>query len=235
MTPHTSHDLKQDEELARLLKTQQDIWRVFRIMSEFVEGFDHLSKLGPCVSIFGSARVKPASPSYRLAKATAKAFAKAGYGVISGGGPGIMEAANRGAREAAGVSVGINIDLPFEQRPNPYIDSDKLLAFKHFFVRKVMFVKYAQAFIVMPGGFGTLDEFFEAVTLIQTRKMSTFPVVMMVSEYWSGLLEWIKARLLKDGMISRKDLDIFTAADKPEEAVAVVEEFYKKAKHGPRF
>lgn len=235
MSAHSSHDLKQDAELERILKTQGDIWRVFRIMSEFVEGFDRLSKLGPCVSIFGSARAKPGTPYYRLARATARKFAEAGYGVISGGGPGIMEASNRGARDAKGVSVGINIDLPFEQKPNPYIDSDKLIAFKHFFVRKVMFVKYAQAFVVMPGGFGTLDEFFESVTMIQTRKMATFPVVMMVSDYWTGLVEWIKARLLKDGMIGRKDLDIFTMADKPEEAVAIVEEFYKKAMHGPRF
>lgn len=235
MAAKTSTDRRQDEELERVLRTQQDIWRVFRIMSEFVEGFDLLSKLGPCVSIFGSARVKPGSPIYRLTRDLAKEFAKAGYGVISGGGPGVMEAANRGAREAAGVSVGINIDLPFEQRPNRYIDPDRLITFKHFFVRKVMFVKYAQAFVVMPGGFGTLDEFFEAVTLMQTRKIQPFPVVMMGSEYWGGLVDWLKTKTLGAGMIGRKDLEIFNVAEKPREAVKIVEEFYRKMAYGPKF
>ncbi len=235
MPRKNSTDKRQDEELGRVLRTQQDIWRVFRIMSEFVEGFDLLSKLGPCVSIFGSARVSPGSPYYRLTKELAKEFARAGYGVISGGGPGVMEAANRGAREAGGVSVGINIDLPFEQRPNPFIDPDKLITFKHFFVRKVMFVKYAQAFVVMPGGFGTLDEFFEAVTLMQTRKIEQFPVVMMGSEYWGGLVEWIRRTPLSRGMIGEKDLAIFSLADKPREAVNIVSTFYRKIKHGPKF
>ncbi len=231
----TVTDRKQDQQLERLLKTQKDVWRVFRVMSEFVEGFDTLSKLGNCVTIFGSARVKPGTPYYRLAKQVAKEFGKAGYGVISGGGPGIMEASNRGAREAAAPSIGVNIDLPFEQQPNPYIDPDKLITFKHFFVRKVMFIKYAQGFIVLPGGFGTLDEFFEAVTLIQTMKIHPFPVVLVGREYWKGLLDWINATVLPEGMISKKDLTIFSLTDDPREAVDIVKRFYKKEKHGPNF
>lgn len=235
MTPRSEHDTIQDVQLDLLLKTQADVWRVFRVMAEFVEGFDRLSRLGPCVSIFGSARIKPDTFYYRLAKTVAKEFVKAGYGIISGGGPGIMEAANRGAREAAGPSVGINIDLPFEQKSNDYIDSDKLITFKHFYIRKVMFVKYAQGFIIMPGGFGTLDELFEAVTLIQTKKIHPFPVVIMGTEYWSGLIEWIKSTLLENGMVSKTDLDIFSITDDPKQAVSVVKKFYKKGEHGPNF
>lgn len=231
----TKRDQDQDEQLQRLFKTQKDVWRVFRIMSEFVEGFETLSKLDSCVSIFGSARVKPNTPYYRLAKQVAKEFGKAGFGVISGGGPGVMEAANRGAREAAAPSVGVNIDLPFEQQPNPYIDPDKIITFKHFFVRKVMFVKYAAGFIVLPGGFGTLDEFFEAVTLIQTMKIHPFPVILMGSAYWKGLLDWINSTMLGEGMISKKDLAIFSLTDDPKEAVEIVKRFYKKEEHEPNF
>jgi len=235
MTPRTEHDIMQDETLEHLMNTQKDVWRVFRVMAEFVEGFSTLSKLGSCVSIFGSARIKPGTPYYRLTKTVAKEFVKAGYGVISGGGPGIMEAANRGAREAAGASIGINIDLPFEQKHNDYIDPDKIITFKHFYVRKVMFVKYAQGFIVMPGGFGTLDEFFEAITLIQTKKIHKFPVVLMGSEYWSGILDWIKTTMLEHGMISKSDLNLFSVTDDPKEAVDIVKKFYKKEEHGPNF
>jgi hypothetical protein len=235
MTQRSEHDTIQDQQLDHLIKTQEDVWRVFRAMAEFVEGFSTLSKVGPCVSIFGSARIRPGTHYYRLAKTVAKEFVKAGYGIISGGGPGIMEAANRGAREAAGTSVGINIDLPHEQKPNPYIDPDKLITFKHFYIRKVMFVKYAQGFIVMPGGFGTLDEFFEAITLIQTKKIHPFPVVMMGSEYWNGLLSWFKTEALNEGMISKSDLDLFSVTDDPKNAVAIVKRFYKKGEHGPNF
>jgi uncharacterized protein (TIGR00730 family) len=235
MTHHADRDALLDTQVDLLLKTQEDVWRVFRVMAEFVEGFSTLSKLGPCVSIFGSARIKPNTHYYRLAKSIAKDFVRSGYGIISGGGPGIMEAANRGAREAAGTSVGMNIDLPFEQKANPYIDPDKLITFKHFYVRKVMFVKYAQGFIVMPGGFGTLDEFFESLTLIQTRKIHTFPIILMGSEYWQGLLDWMKKHPLSEGMISKSDLDLFTITDDPKEAVTIVKKFYRKEVHGPNF
>lgn len=235
MTQRTDRDALLETQIELLIKTQDDVWRVFRVMAEFVEGFSTLSKLGPCVSIFGSARTGPNTPYYRLTKSVAKEFVRAGYGIISGGGPGIMEAANRGAREAAGASVGMNIDLPFEQKANPYIDPDKLITFQHFYVRKVMFVKYAQGFIVMPGGFGTLDEFFESLTLIQTRKIHTFPVVLMGSEYWSGLLDWMKKYPLAEGMISKSDLDLFTITDDPKHAVSVVKKFYRKETHGPNF
>ncbi len=235
MMQHTDRDALLDTQVDLILKTQQDVWRVFRVMAEFVEGFATLSKLGPCVSIFGSARIGSGTPYYRLAKSVAKEFVRAGYGIISGGGPGVMEAANRGAREAAGTSVGMNIDLPFEQKANPYIDADKLITFKHFYVRKVMFVKYAQGFIVMPGGFGTLDEFFESLTLIQTRKIHPFPVVLMGSEYWKGLIEWMKKQALTEGMISKSDLELFSITDDPKHAVGIVKRFYRKEEHGPNF
>lgn len=235
MVPRTEREAMIDAQLDLVLKTQQDVWRVFRVMAEFVEGFSTLGKLGPCVSIFGSARVAPGTQYYRLAKTVAKEFVHAGYGVISGGGPGIMEAANRGAREAAGTSVGINIDLPFEQKANPYIDPDKLITFRHFYVRKVMFVKYAQGFIVMPGGFGTFDEFFESITLIQTKKIHPFPIVLMGSDYWKGLIDWLKDRVISEGMISKSDFDLFSITDDPKHAVATVKRFYKKEEHGPNF
>jgi len=236
MTPsRTEHDALQDIKLEQLLKTQEDIWRVFRVMSEFVEGFQTLSKLGPCVTIFGSARTKPGSRYYEMATNVAKEFVRNGYGIISGGGPGIMEAANKGAKEAGGASVGINIDLPFEQSANQYIDKDKLITFSHFYVRKVMFVKYAQAFVVMPGGFGTLDELFESVTLVQTKKVTHFPIILMGKEYWGGMLEWVKSTLLAEGTISKGDLDLFSITDDPKEPARIVVDFYKSIRHGPNF
>ncbi|MBP1665147.1 MAG: family Rossman fold protein, partial [Bacteroidetes bacterium] len=191
-----------------------DSWRVFKILSELVEGFEKLARIGPCVSIFGSARTHYNDKYYRMAEEIAFKLTQNGYGVITGGGPGIMEAANKGAKRGNGKSVGINIDLPFEQRPNTYIDSDKLITFDHFFVRKVMFMKYAQGFIVLPGGFGTFDELFEAITLIQTRKIGKFPIILVGVKYWSGLLKWINEVMLSEEQnISPDDLNIFTLVD----------------------
>jgi len=213
-----------------------DTWQIFRIMSEFVEGFETMSKLGPAVTIFGSARAKPGSKHYELAVKIAKRLAEEGYGIITGGGPGIMEAANKGAQEGHTDSIGLNIDLPFEQQANPYIDPDKLIDFRYFFVRKVMFVKYAQAFVVMPGGFGTLDELFEALTLIQTKKIDKFPVILFDSSFWKGLLNWIKAQLLeKYHYISPEDLEIIHVTDDVEEVVKIINEFYEKYKLRPNF
>jgi uncharacterized protein (TIGR00730 family) len=195
-------------------------WRLFRIIGEFVEGVEKLYDLGPAVSIFGSARTKPDDPDYALAARTAALFAKENFAVITGGGGGIMEAANKGAAEAGGVSVGLNISLPFEQKPNPYANIQ--LQFHYFFVRKVMFVKYAMAYIIMPGGFGTLDELFEAVTLIQTHRIRPLPVFLMGSDYWGGLVDWIRARLLKEKFISPEDIEIFQVIDEPEEVVKAV-------------
>jgi len=205
--------------------TREDPWRVFRIMSEFVEGFEVLSKLDKAVSIFGSARTKPGSPHYKLGEEVAYYIAKAGYAVITGSGSGLMEAANKGAKRAGGHSIGLNIHIPSEQKPNRYVDT--LLDFRYFFVRKVMFVKYAKAFIILPGGYGTLDEFFEAITLIQTQRIPKFPVVLFNSRYWQGLLGWLKKSLLKHGSISRGDLGIFTLVDKPSEAAEVIKKFYE--------
>jgi hypothetical protein len=200
-------------------------WRLFKIMGEFVEGIDTLHNIGPAVSIFGSARTTPESPCYKKAEHIAALFAKAGYGVITGGGGGVMEAANKGAASVDGTSVGLNINLPFEQKPNPYANIG--LEFNYFFIRKVMFIKYAQAYIIIPGGFGTLDELFEAITLIQTHRLKPLPIILVGTEYWGGLVEWIKARMLKDKMISPKDLDIFQVLDDPEEIVKAVVEFKK--------
>lgn len=212
-----------------------DSWVIFKVMSEFVEGFEKLSKIGPCVSIFGSARTKPDHPYYKITEEIAAKLVRHGYGVISGGGPGIMEAANKGASEQGGKSVGLNIILPFEQKGNIYIDPDKLITFDYFFVRKVMFVKYSQGFIVMPGGFGTLDEFFEALTLIQTKKIGRFPIVMVGREYWGGLIDWVKAVMMKQGNISESDLDFFALVDTPTEAVKVIDDFYAKYLLTPNF
>jgi len=195
-------------------------WRLFRILGEFVEGVEKLYDLGPAVSIFGSARTKPDDPAYQMAVRTAALFAKENFAVITGGGGGIMEAANKGAAEAGGVSVGLNISLPFEQKPNPYANVQ--LQFHYFFVRKVMFVKYAMAYIILPGGFGTLDELFEAVTLIQTHRIRPLPVFLMDSDYWEGLVDWIRARLLKENLISPEDIEIFQVIDDPEEVVKAV-------------
>ena len=213
-----------------------DSWVIFKVMSEFVEGFDKLAKIGPCVSIFGSARTQPDHPYYKTAEEIASKLVRHGYGVITGGGPGIMEAANKGAKNEEGKSVGLNIKLPFEQDGNIYIDQDKLISFDYFFVRKVMFVRYSQGFIVMPGGFGTLDECFEALTLIQTKKIGRFPIVLVGRDFWGGLVDWIKATLLaKENNISEKDLDLFNIVETPEEAVQVIDDFYAKYLLSPNF
>lgn len=210
-------------------KRATDTWQIFRIMAEFVEGFETLARIGPCVSIFGSARSQPGSPHYELGVAVAKALVESGFGIITGGGPGIMEAANKGAKLLGGYSVGLNIILPFEQHPNPYVDENLLIHFDYFFVRKVMFVKYAQAFVVLPGGFGTMDELFEALTLIQTRKIERFPVVMVGREYWSGLIEWLKKVVLEEWQyISSEDLFLFALVDTPEEVVETITSFYRQ-------
>lgn len=212
-----------------------DSWAIFKIMAEFVEGYEKLSKIGPCVSIFGSARSKPENQDYQLAEEIAFQLTQHGFGVITGGGPGIMEAGNKGANRGKGTSVGLNIELPFEQHDNPWIYSDKNLDFDYFFVRKVMFVKYSQGFVVMPGGFGTLDEFFEAITLIQTNKIGKFPIVLVGTDYWSGLLDWLKKTLVKEGKISPDDLDLFRLVDTAEDAVQHFVKFYEKYDLKPNF
>jgi hypothetical protein len=213
-----------------------DSWQIFKIMSEFVEGFETMSKIGPCVSVFGSARTQSDNKYYQQAEEIGYLLTQKGYGVITGGGPGIMEAANKGAKRGEGKSVGLNIELPFEQSYNEYIDKDKILNFDYFFVRKVMFVKYAQGFIVLPGGVGTLDELFEAITLIQTQKIGKFPIVLVGESYWEGLLDWIKETMLSiEGNISLEDLDLFNVVDTPEQAVEIIEEFYKKYTLKPNF
>ena len=212
-----------------------DSWSLFKIMSEFVNGYEKLSSIGPCISIFGSARTPSNHPNYKLTVEIAKAVSESGYGIISGGGPGIMEAANKGAQEANGVSVGLNIVLPFEQQSNPYIDKDKLIDFQYLFVRKVMFVKYAQGFIVMPGGVGTLDELFEAFTLLQTSKVNKYPIILVGVEYWNGLIEWIKNRLLKDHNISPEDLDLIEVVDTKDQVIECLNRFYIKDNFKPNF
>lgn len=213
-----------------------DSWQIFKIMAEFVEGFEKLGSIGPCVSIFGSARTKEENEYYVLAEEIAYQLTQQGYGVITGGGPGIMEAANRGAKRGNGKSVGLNISLPFEQSSNSYIDHDKLITFKHFFVRKVMFQKYAQGFIVLPGGFGTFDEFFESATLIQTGKIGRFPIVLVGEEYWSGLVDWIEDKVLEEQKnISPEDTKLFQVVDTAEEAVDVIVDFYGKYLLSPNF
>jgi uncharacterized protein (TIGR00730 family) len=213
-----------------------DSWRVFKIISELVEGFEKLARIGPCVSIFGSARTSFNNKYYVLAEDIAYKLTQNGYGIITGGGPGIMEAANKGAARGEGKSVGINIDLPFEQHTNPYIDKDKLITFDHFFVRKVMFMKYAQGFVVLPGGFGTFDELFEAITLIQTRKIGKFPIVLVGKKYWGGLLTWIKEEMMdEEHNISPENLDIFTIVDSSDEAVECIVKFYSRYLLSPNF
>ncbi len=213
------------DRLSLLEAKQRDIWRIFKIMSEFVDGFDLLSRATPAISIFGSARMKPGSKYYELTRQVAFELAKTGYAIVSGGGGGLMEAANRGAREAGGESIGLNIELPFEQTPNQFIDPDKVMTFQHFFVRKVMFVKYAQGFVVMPGGYGTVDEFSEAITLIQTRKTKKFPVILMGSSYWDKMLSWMKETALEEGCINAEDLEIFHVCDEPAETVQIIKDF----------
>ena len=211
----------------------ENSWTLFKVLAEFVEGFERLNAIGPCVTIFGSARTKPDHPYYKLATEIAHHLVEAGFGVITGAGPGIMEAGNKGAQEAGGPSVGINIDLPFEQKYNDYIDLDKVVNHRYFFVRKVMLVKYSQGIIVCPGGFGTLDELFETLTLIQTKKISPMPIVLVGSTFWGGLINWIKETMLeKNGNISEKDLDLFTIADTAEEAVQEITNFYLVQRKG---
>ncbi len=238
----TEKESKQEEKILEAFKDRDwneikssDSWAIFKIMSEFVDGFEKLAKIGPCVSIFGSARTKEDHKYFKMAEEIAAKLVRHGYGVITGGGPGIMEAGNRGAHKQGGKSVGLNIDLPFEQHNNIYIDRDKLINFDYFFVRKVMFVKYSQGFIVMPGGFGTLDELFEAITLIQTKKIGQFPIVLVGKEYWGGLFEWVKNVLLTEKNINEQDLDLFKMVDTAEEAVHEIDDFYSKYLLSPNF
>jgi len=213
-----------------------DSWGIFKIMSEFVNGYESMARIGPCVSIFGSARIKPDNKYYLLAEKIAYKISKAGYGVITGGGPGIMEAGNKGAHNGNGTSVGLNIELPFEQHHNPYIDKDKNLNFDYFFVRKVMFVKYSQGFVVMPGGFGTLDELFEAITLIQTKKIGKFPIILVGTDFWSGLIDWINTVLIeKEKTVHSEDMNLIKIVDTEDEVVKVLDDFYKKYNLSPNF
>jgi uncharacterized protein (TIGR00730 family) len=213
-----------------------DSWSVFKIMGEFVDGYEKMSKIGPCVSIFGSARTDSSDDFYNLTTQIAKDIVKLGFGVITGGGPGVMEAANKGAKLALGSSVGLNIKLPFEQHDNPYIDEDKSLDFDYFFVRKVMFMKYSKGFVVMPGGFGTLDELFEAITLIQTKKSEKFPIILVGSSFWTKCYSWIKDELLiKYEYISKNDLDLISIVDTSKEVIEILSNFYKKKSLRPNF
>ena len=208
------------------LEMMEDPWRIFRIMAEFVDGFEELKDIGPAVSIFGSARIKPNHKYYKDAEKTAALLVKAGYAVITGGGPSIMEAGNKGAHEAKGKSIGLNIDLPFEQKANPYINH--LINFHYFFCRKVCFVKYAKAFVIFPGGYGTLDELSESLTLIQTKRMDPFPVILYGSEYWDGLLDWISGKMLHENCIDAADVELMQVVDKPEDVIKIIKKFYSK-------
>ena len=213
-----------------------DSWAIFKIMGEFVNGYEKLSQIGPCVSIFGSARTKPDHKYYKLTEDVAKKIVDHGYGIITGGGPGVMEAGNKGAHLAGGTSVGLNIHLPFEQHDNPYIDSDKNINFDYFFVRKVMFVKYSQGFVVMPGGFGTLDELFEAITLIQTHKIDKFPIILVGRDFWGGLIDWIRTTLLDSFQnISAGDIDLVQVVDTAEEVIEILDKFYEEYNLSPNF
>ena len=206
--------------------TKEDPWRIFRIMSEFVDGFEELSGVKEAVSIFGSARAKPASKFYKIAEETASRLVKSGYSIITGAGPGIMEAANKGAKKAGGESIGLNILIPTMQKPNKYVT--RLLEFKYFFCRKVMFAKYSKAFIAFPGGFGTMDEFFEAITLVQTKRVAPFPVILVGSEFWKGLIRWMNETLLPNKTVDKCDLTIFNIADTSEKVVSLINNFYKR-------
>jgi len=213
-----------------------DSWMIFKIMGEFVEGFEKMARIGPCVSVFGSARTKPDNKYYKLAEEISFKLVKEGYGVITGGGPGIMEAGNKGAKAGGGKSVGLNIVLPFEQSHNAYIDYDKLISFDYFFVRKTIFLKYSQGFIALPGGFGTLDELFEAITLVQTNKIAHFPIVLIGKAYWEGMFKWVKEMMLaEESNISPEDMDLFHVVDTADEAVKVITDFYSKYLLKPNF
>lgn len=238
----TKEEQNQEERIRQAFKERDwneikssDSWAIFKVMSEFVEGFEKLAKIGPCVSIFGSARTPRDHFHYKMAEEIAAKLVRHGYGVITGGGPGIMEAGNKGAHSEGGKSVGLNIVLPFEQFNNIYIDRDKLLTFDYFFVRKVMFIKYSQGFVVLPGGFGTMDEFFEALTLIQTNKIGRFPIILVGKRYWTGLLDWIKDTILENNYINEEDLELFSIVEDPTEAVKVIDEFYSKYLLSPNF
>ncbi len=235
-------NLQDEEKIRKAFKQKNwneiktyDTWEIFKVISEFVEGFEKLGKMGPCVSIFGSARTKADNKYYHAAYETAYSLTRKGFGIITGGGPGIMEAGNKGAKDAGGISVGLNINLPFEQSANPFIDPRRLIDFNYFFVRKVMFMKYSQGYIVMPGGFGTLDELFEAITLVQTHKLIQFPIVLYSSSYWSGLIDWIKKVVIENHNISPEDMHIFKVVDSTEEAVKHIEDFYNKYALKPNF
>ena len=227
--------MKEDENKKWKFTKKDDSWSIFKIMGEFVEGYKKLHAIGPSISIFGSARTKPDNKYYKLAEEIASEIVSRGYGVITGGGPGIMEAANKGANKNKGKSVGLCIDLPFEV-PNEFIDIDKLLKFDYFFVRKVMFIRYSQGFVVMPGGFGTLDEVFEAATLIQTKQTEKFPIILVGSEYWGGVVDWIKETLvLENNNINKEDLELFKIADTKEEVMDFLEEFHNNYEFSPNF
>lgn len=215
--------------------SNKDLWSVFKIMGEFVEGYDTLLKVGPCISVYGSARLKPGSKYYEMAVKTAEMITENGFGVITGGGPGIMEAGNKGAKNKNGKSVGLGIELPHEQGVNHYVSPKYEINFKYFFVRKVMFVKYAQGFIVFPGGFGTLDELFETLTLIQTNKISKIPIVLVGTDYWEGLIDWLNKRLVEKGLINKDDMDLFYLTDDCESAVKYVVDFYEHKSPEPNF
>jgi uncharacterized protein (TIGR00730 family) len=225
---------RHEEKIWNQIKSN-DSWAIFKIMGEFVEGYERMAKIGPCVSIFGSARTPADHPYYLLGCEISKRLSDEGFGIITGGGPGIMEAANKGAKETKGISVGLNIKLPFEQHPNAYIDEDKNIDFDYFFVRKVMFVKYAQGFVVMPGGFGTLDELFEALTLIQTHKIKAFPIILVGTTFWAGLIDWVKDQLLGHGNISPDDLELIHLVDSADDVLSIVTQFYKGRDLRPNF
>jgi uncharacterized protein (TIGR00730 family) len=224
---HTPDDRKllMQQPVADTTVLESDAWRALRIMGEFIEGFDTLARLGPAVSVFGSARTKPEMPMYEAARSLAGRLSNQGFTSITGGGPGIMEAANRGAREAEGVSVGLAIDLPREHGPNPYVDIAQF--FRYFFVRKTMFVKYAQAFVIFPGGFGTFDELFESLTLVQTEKIDHFPIILFGRSYWQGLLDWIRAEVVGQGNVSARDLELIRVSDDIDEIVDIISESYR--------
>ena len=216
--------------------TTKNSWMLFKIMAEFVDGFEKMGLHNPCISIFGSARTPNTHPNYKLATEIAQRVVDLGFGVITGGGPGIMEAANKGAQEAGSASVGLTIDLPFEENHNKYIDKDRIINFDYFFVRKVMFVKYAQAFVVLPGGFGTLDELMEAITLIQTSKIKKIPIILVGTSFWSGLIDWLKQTLLEqNSTISEGDLDLFSCVDKADEVIDLLKQYYSETDTGPNF
>lgn len=216
-------------------RVEQDIWSVFKIMGEFVDGYDKLHRIGPCVSVIGSARLNSSNPYYEQAIETARKLTELGFGIITGGGPGIMEAGNRGAKDGTGKSVGLCIDLPFEEEANTYVDHNYKIKFRYFFARKVMFVKYSQGFVAFPGGLGTLDEFYEALTLMQTRKIDQLPVVLFGSRYWQGLVEWMRETMVAEGTISEADMDLFYITDDPDDAVNHIYEFYQKNQVKPNF